>query len=299
MTRHFPKIVSLLGSLGLGMAGAYLFGVVLLFVPGFQPWVDFFIVWGPLLVTIPGGLLIGHLYLRTHLGGWLLDQERVEEAITYTEERLEPGVMRGRRETLYHRIYLARAHICRERYEEALELLSKGYARPSEGSEALKIGRWMLEAALRLEWGEAVDAAVEGLEMTGGGSAERAAVEACLAEWAALEADREAYHTHLDEGRWADRTEDRLDVSEALGLAVFARLAEDRERALERLNQLEAPALRAIPGRAGEWRARRGRLLIELGRTEEAREVLTEDGPEGDERSQRIITEVRQRLTES
>ena len=282
-----------MGSLGLGTAGAYLFGVVLLFVPGFQQWVDFFIVWGPLLVVVPGGMLIAHLYLRTHLGGWLIDQQREEEAIGYTEQRLTPGLMRGRRETLYHRIYLARARIYRGEYEEAIEVLADGYARPTEGDEAVRISRWMLEAALRLEREGAVEEAVEGVELTSGADSLRAAVEGGLAEWAVLEGDEQAYHTHLEEGRWADRRHQRVDLAEALGLARFAGHSEQYERGLELFKKVEAAANRQIPGRAEELVARRADLLFELERGEEAGELLGEETPRGDARSQRVAAEIR------
>lgn len=299
--RAYPTFVSGLGSVGLGFAIAYLLGVVLLFVPGWEAWEAFYLAWGPILVAVPGGMLIAYLYLRTHLGAWFLQRGLVSEAIEYTSERLEHGLVRSRKETLYHRIYLARAKVVEGAYTEALEVLSQGYAVPRSGREAATIRRWELEVALRIEdAGRILEAYEAGVDADPPAST-RAALNAGRAEWAVLEGSAEAYHTCIERARWADETHARVDLAEGFGAVRFGRTSGDFEQGLEALDRCRAVAQQEVPGRAPEVEAVRAELFWRLTRYEEAREVFERAGEieEADERSRRRIEHVQRKFEES
>jgi len=291
--RLYPGFVSALGGVGLGAAFGYFVGAAVVFVPGWSAWSRFFLAWGPPLAVVPGGLLIAHLYLRTHLGGWLVERGAYDRALEYTEERLDPGLMRSRRETLYHRIYRARARIGRREYAAAVETLLEGYSVPETGREAEAVRRWQLEVELRRERGRGVEEAYgEGIESEPSPRM-RAALEAGRAEWAVLEGSPEAYHTHLDRGRSADPGAVRIDLAEGFGAVRFGGDDEAYERGLQRLEKCRDEAVREVPGRAAEIDAVRAQLLARLGRREEARERLGEAEREvGDDRAVRRVEHV-------
>lgn len=297
--RFYPKIVSFVGSLGLGTALTFFFGIGLAFQSGFEKWADLFFVWGPWFVIVPGALLIAHLYMRTHLGRWFVERGCVDEALAYTSERLGGGLLRSRKEALYHRIYLARAKIYQGSYAEALETLTRGFAMPDATPVALAIYRWQMEAALRLEDGQMIDSGfASALELEAKAKA-MTEVRACRAEWAVLEGNGSEYQTHIEEARWSGRQNGRADFAEALALLAFGHEEEEFDRGLELLRRCRAEVVGEIPCREAEIDATRSQLLVELGRESEAKKTLKErDDLPFDERAERAVERARARLEE-
>mgnify|MGYP006282506965 CR=1 FL=1 len=300
--RTYPTLVSLLGSLGLGTALAYFIGIAFMFQSGSEEWVLFFLVWGPWLVVIPAGALIAHLYLRTHLGRWLVERGRLEEAVEYTSQRLEAGLTRSRRETIYHRVYLARAHTARGNYEEALSRLTRGFAMPDHDETSLKIWRWQMENALRVGAEEVLEEAFDaaaGLEVKG---EKMKTLRACRAEWAALNDERAEFEAQLDEARWpkldpADKRESRVDFAEAIGRMIFGRSRQDLQMARSLLERSREEMLAEIPLREAEYDALRTESFIECDEEAAAEEALeaARRAP-GDARSERAVERVARRF---
>lgn len=293
LERIYPTFVSALGSVGLGTAFAYFIGVVLVFQPGWGAWAQFFLVWGPPLAFIPGLMLIAHLYLRTHLGRWWVERGAYEQAVEYTEQRLESNLLRSRKEALYHRIYLARAQIGRAEYEAAAATLTEGYAVPESGREAARIRRWQLESELRRERGAAVEEAYQSGVDADPPQSVRAALEGGRAEWAVLEGLSEAYHTHIERGRWAAEESPRVDLAEGFGAVRFGRDGEAYREGLRMLESCRDRVDREVPARAAEIDAVRAQLLGRLDRPEEARQMLEEArSARADARAERRVEHV-------
>ncbi len=291
--RIYPKFVSFLGSLGLGTAMTYLLGVGFFIWADNQAFADFFIAYGPWLVVLPAGLLIAHLYLRTHLGAWYLERGRSEEALAYTSERLDHGLLRGRKEALFHRLYCGRARIAKMDYGEALNTLTRGFAMPDSEPMEGRFRRWQMEAALRLEDGEMLQEASSAAERLEVGGSIRAALEACACEWAAISGETEAFERHLEEARWLESAARRVDFSEAVGSLQFATTDPERETGLDLLDRAQAEAQRQVPGRAGEICAMRAEFLAALGRNEQAGRALERaDQLPADERSRRALDRI-------
>ena len=288
--RMYPKFISFLGSLGLGTAMTYLLGVGFFIWADNRSFADFFIAYGPWLVVLPAGFLIAYLYLRTHLGAWYLARGRSEEALAYTSERLDHGLVRGRKEALFHRLYCGRARIAQMEYAEALNTLTRGFAMPDSERIAARFRRWQMEAALRLEDGEMLEEAWSAADRLDVGGSLRVALEACVCEHAAISGEREAFERHLDEARWLEAVARRVDFAEAVGSVRFATTNSQRETGLDMLEQARAHAQRQVPGRAGEICAMRAEFLAALGRNEQAGRALERaDELPADDRSRRAL----------
>lgn len=295
--RLYPTFVSFLGSLGLGTALAFLFWGTYFYATDNTLWLQIFLYWGPLLVLVPFGALVAHLYLRTHLAGWYLEHGRIEKAAGYAGERLDHSLLRSRREALVHRMYLGRAQIARGEYAEALATLTRGFSEPEAETLLARYRRWQLEAALRLEDDEMADEALEGALEMEADTETRANLRACAAECAVLEGNCEAYHTHLDEARWLKSARARADFVEALGTARFGKTAEARETALQCIRRSRTASQTEVPGRAGEWYALRTELLVDLDRMSEAERTLDEaEEARADDRSELALERARKRL---
>ncbi len=148
--------MSWLGVLGLALAFVYVFAVYLAFQPGFSDLTYLFVGRSdrelPLFVLtalVPYSLLMAHLYLRTKLGGVLLKNGAVEEAIAYTSSKLRPSLLRSSTEAAFHRLFLAQALIRELRYDEALTALDDIRSVPRRLKDDYV--RWTLEVLLRLE----------------------------------------------------------------------------------------------------------------------------------------------------
>ncbi len=294
--RIYPTFVSFLGSLGLGTALTYLFGVGFFVWSESEAWAEFFLAWGPWLVGVPVASLVAHLYLRTHLGRWYLERGRVGEAVEYTGERLEHGVLRSRKEALFHRLYLGRAQIAGMDYARALETLTRGFAMPEWESLEAKYRRWQMEAALRLEDDEMLEEAWREAKRLETGDRESAALRACAAEGAALAGEEEACDRHLDEARWSEAKRPRVDFAAAVGVAQFAATDADWKHGLELLERSgdDLAESGGVPGREAEVVAVQAECFAALGRIDKAGDMLQRaDEVPADGRSRARIQDVR------
>lgn len=290
--------VSLMGSLGLGTGLVYLLGAYLMFRPGWPEWAEFFIRWGPPLVVVPFGLLIGHLYFRTRLGSWMLERGEPEAAIEYASGRLEHSLLRSRREALSHRVVVARGHVCQGEYRRAWEMLSRGYAVPQRGPLAVEIHRWRMEAALRQEAWEEAGRAFEDVELDGGGTGakvEAARLWACRAELAAVRGEERGFESAIREARWLRERDWRVDLAEALGVARFSIEEEEFERAEGLVGDGFEAANVEVPGRRPELFGLRAELCWKAdqrGRAREWFERAEAVADSGDERARGALERV-------
>jgi len=300
LERLYPKFVSFLGSLGLGTALAYVIWGVYFNATGSQVWLSVLLTWGPWAAAVPFGALLGHLYLRTHLGAWYLDRGEPEAAADYTDGRLDASWLRSRRETLWHRLYLGRAQIARGDYADGLATLTRGFAPPETEKLQARYRHWQLEAALRLEDHEMVDEALDGAVESAAPAEIRGKIRACAGEAAVLEGNREAYHTHLDEARWLTSASARADFVEAMGTVRFGHTDGARRTALECIRWSRGSLATELPGRAAEWHAIWAELLVARGRDSEAERVLEDaDEASADERSLAALERANRRLDRS
>ncbi|MGM0558052.1 MAG: hypothetical protein ACQEVA_16830 [Myxococcota bacterium] len=292
MEKVVPKIVAVLGGLGLGSALAYFLGVYLAFQPGWGAWSTFFVPLALPLMLIPYLSLTAYLYLRSRLSEWLVERGEYALAIEYAGERLEPSLLRSKKETHMHRLALGRAHICQQNYEEAYAALSKGYAVPRSGARALEIHRWQIEAALRLEDMVRSHASYDRVADVTRPASSRVYILGCRIEMAVREKDHAACNRFVEEAEWLERACARVDLARALQLIVFEDDEESYERALGLLESSFDDAVEEVPGRQRGLLAWRARALTALGRLDEATLLLDQASESrGDRRSDYVVDE--------
>ncbi len=272
--RYTPLGVSFIGSLGLGLTLTYFIGVGLAFQPGWEAWADSFSYWGPRLVFLPAGLLLVHLYCRMHLGEWLVGEGRLEEALDYTADRLDRNLMRSKREALHHRLARVRALVRQQAYDQASGLLWSGYAVPRSGRLAARIRRWQAEIGLRRDRPDSVREAYRQGEKLSGSPTPLARLAAARAELALREETEADFVEHAEGADWLDEDAPRVDWSWILGTAALEDDDEEREWALERLDEIRESVVEELPGRHAEIEAIRAELLDALGRMDEAKEAI-------------------------
>lgn len=290
MEKYVPKIVAVIGGMGLGSALAYFVGVFLAFRPGWGAWSEFFIGRAIVLMLVPYVLLTAYLYARSRLGSWLVERGAYEEAIEYTETRLKASLLRSKKETHLHRLALARAHASQFDYAEAYRVLTKGYAVPKSGRQALDIHRWRMEVALRMEDLVRCRETFQRIRDAARPAASRVYVLGCRLEVAVREENRRDYERFLDEAEWIELDCYRVDLSQAIGLIVFSDEKEDLELALGLLETTFEDAVADIPGRRGGLLAWRSRALAGLGRLEDARNLFEQaQNADSDSRSEYVI----------
>jgi tetratricopeptide (TPR) repeat protein len=292
-----PKLVAGLGGLGLGSALAYFVGVYLAFQPDWGAWSAFFVPRALPLVLIPYLSLTAYLYMRSRLGGWLVDRGAYDRAISYAGERLDASLLRSKKETHLHRIALGRAHVAKSEYEEAYRVLSKGYAVPKEGAQALEIHRWRIEAALRLEDLVRCHESYDNVAGAARPAASRVYVLGCRIEIAVREKNRAECNRFVEEFEWTELECTRVDLARALELIAFEEDDESLERALGLLEDAHEDAVADVPGRHRGLLAWRARALASLGRLEEAEITLKEaaEAP-GDGRSDYVVEQTKMYL---
>lgn len=292
MEKHVPKLVELLGGIGLATAIAYFAGVYLAFQPDWGAWSVFFVPRALPLMLIPYVSLMAYLYARSRLGGWLVDRGAFAEAIDYTSDRLNASLLRSKKETHMHRIALARARICRHEYEEAYRVLAKGYAVPTSGAQGLDIHRWRIEAALRLEDLVRCHESYEEVADVARPASSRVYVLGCRIEMAVREENHTDFSHFVEEADWTEVDCPRVDLAKALGHMVFNDDVEALDRALGLLESAFEEAIADVPGRRRGLLAWRARALALAGRLDEAKLVLTEATEiEGDRRSDYVVDE--------
>src|SRR5690554_3243953 len=214
--RVYPIFVSMLGTLGLATALAFLAGVFLAFQPGWEEWAEFFVPRGVYLLVIPYALLLSHLYLRAQLGVWFLRRGWVEEAIAYCEQRLSHHLMRSRAEALAHRVALARAFAARGDYARARALLEADFDVPKRGRARLDIARWRMEVALREENLLRAHRAFDQVAGQLRPAPARRELDACRAELAVREGERDAYDSAMGRANWKGTPDPRVQWVEVL-----------------------------------------------------------------------------------
>lgn len=296
MKRIYPILVSMTGALGLALALAYLGGAWLALDPQWQAWAEFFMPRALPLLLAPYVLLLGYLYLRTDLGLWFLRRGLPDEAIAYCQARLGHSLGRSRSEALAQRIALARAYVYVGDYARAEQTLASGYKRPTRGRLALELARWQMEIWLRREnlirCHEAWNTAPGTLRP----ARARAELDACRAELALREGNREDYETALARAQWRGAKLARVRLIEVLGRLRFedalaptadAPPAEFIQAMIDELDAITPKIIAEIPRRAPEIVATRAKLLYRSGQVDQTRQELTRaQAIQGDARSQ-------------
>jgi tetratricopeptide (TPR) repeat protein len=289
----------MLGATGLAAALAYFAGIYLAFQPQWQEWTDFFVPAAIPLLAIPWALLLTYLYLRTHLGQWLLRRGHLDTAIAYCEARLDHSLQRSRKEALIHRITLARAHVGRADYEIADTVLTTDFVMPDKGSQVLEICRWRMEVALRVEDLVRCHKIYEHADGIVRSKGARAYLQACRAELAAREHDRGAFDDAIGKALWNGAKNPRVKLSQVLGVLRFGASPSELEEGITLLEDVVDPTLADVAHREGEMLALRADLLIELGRDSKARHVLElAHEARADTRALYEIRRVRERLAD-
>lgn len=295
MEKVVPKLVAVLGGIGLASAVAYFAGAYLAFQPEWGAWSDFFVSRAILLMLIPYFSLTAYLYARSRLGGWLVDRGAYSEAIDYASGRLQPSLLRSKKETHMHRIALGRAHIGRCEYEEAYRALSKGFAVPTEGQQALDIHRWRIEAALRLEDLVRCHDSYDQVADVARPASSRVYLLGCRIEMAVRERNRAECTRFIEEFEWTERECARVELARGLAAIALEDDAEALGRALERLDTAIEQATAEVPGRERGLLAWRARALAMLGRLDQAQTMLNKaiEAP-GDRRSEYVVEQTTQ-----
>jgi ATP/maltotriose-dependent transcriptional regulator MalT len=301
MTRAIPALVSLLGSLGLACALAYLFMIFLAFGPGGDEIIDFLVgksdrelSYGFLTVLIPYALLLTHLYARVRVGEWLLKRDAVEQAMRYASRRMKSTLLRARKEAIVHRSVVARVHLRRGEYDSAWEVLDEADKLPKRGPFLLRFRRWQLETALRRE--NLVDAhrVVDAVGTVRDRSADAAAFHACVAEIAVREGDEVSANAALDRADWAFDDHPRSRLVRALAAVEFD--TGEITGAVEALDACD-DWLSDVPGATAEVLATRALGLARSAQPEAARRALdrAEDAT-ADDRSEWVVQRVTDEL---
>ncbi|MFW5966095.1 MAG: hypothetical protein ACOCV2_01200 [Persicimonas sp.] len=271
----YPKLVTLLGGGGLAGAGSFFVGVYLAFQPGWERWAEFFVPWSIVWMAVPFVMLVAYLYLRTRLGQWYVEHDRIDEAIAYCKARIEPHLaLRSRKEAMFHRVALGRAYLVRHEYEKVEEVLGTGYAVPTEGRLGLEVHRWRMEAALRAENLVRAHEIWNAVEEVKRPRSERAAMLGCRAELAVRERDKSAYEASFEGALWADPECARAELVEVLEVCRDDAIGEDNDRLLDVLDRVFESVVGQVPGREAELYALRAQLLLRDDKTEEAEGAL-------------------------
>lgn len=306
MIRFASAAVSLMGSLGLALAAGYLLLIFRAFQPGGEAVTEFLVGrsdgtfgWGFMIVIVPYALLLAHLWFRIRLGDWMLSRGAVDEALSYASRRMRSNPLRARKEALAHRVTVMRVHVRRGDYEEAWRVASEAGKLGRPNPWQTRFLRWQLEIALRRENLVDAHAVVDAVGAPRERSAEAAAFHSAAAEVAVRENVASVARERLESARWAQATPAaRALVAEALRAAKF----ELEEHALQRaLEGLDAATrwLAEVPGFAGEWAACRARLLVKLGRHEEARAALASPPAAGsDARSHWVFEQTKKEISD-
>ena len=291
--RLYPKFVTLLGGVGLGLALTYLVGVILALLPGWEDWADFFVPLALYFLIPPYVILLVYMVLRNHVGRYLLRRGAYEEALEYTESRMNQSLWRSRRELANHRVVHARALVALGDYEGAEQLVVDDYE-DFPGAYGVEARRWLCEIALRRD-DRAVAAAYVVVQPDRFGSArgELAALMGCGAELALRDGDRDGYKTQMENALWEDASHPRVRLARALAM-IDSKLGDnDASEAAGMLQDLEEPIGLEIPARTGELKALRALAHWRSGEEDEARRLLEQARAEpGDDWTEQVIDQV-------
>jgi hypothetical protein len=247
------RVVSAIGIVGMALAFLYIFAVFLAFQPGFSDLTYLFVGRSDrelptfvLSAVVPYGLLMAHLYLRTGLGGVFLKHGAVEDAITYTSNKVKPSLMRSSTEAAFHRLFLAKALVRQLRYDEALKVLDDLVAVPRRLRD--EYSRWTLEILLRQENLTRANQVAKKIRTSKSEAA--GCAWAAVAELATRQNDKTLFDTAWKNAVWALRpTHPRL---------AFTALGAARRFEIPPVGDDAAGFLNEIPGAGLEWAAMRG-----------------------------------------
>lgn len=293
LERAAPKLVGLLGGIGLGSTLAYFLGVYLIFDPEWQAWADFFVPRAPLLMLIPYSTLSLYLFARSRLSGWLVRRGAHDEAVAWAEARLVPSLLRSRSEVHLHRVALARVALAHGDYALVDERLSQGFSPPRSGRIGLHIQRLRMEAALRREDLVGAMAAFDLVREQPRPALERASILGCRLELAVRAGDEDAYRRILDEVLWLDQPCPRVDLARALHALRFGQDEDAWAKGLAWLERSSSEIIAEVPGRQRGLGAVRAGLLDRLGRHEQARLALEQASmAAGDARSAYVFDQI-------
>jgi len=247
------RIVSAIGIVGMALAFLYVFAVFLAFQPGFSGLTYLFVGRSdrelPLFVLsalVPYSLLMAHLYLRTKLGGVFLKHGAVEDAITYTSDKVTPSLMRSSTEAAFHRLFLAKAYVRQLRYEDALKVLDGVVAVPRRLKD--DYARWTLEILLRQENLKRANQMVEKIRASKSEAA--GCAWAAVAELATRQNDKKLFDLAWKNANWALPANHPRLAFTALGAARRFEIPPGGDDATGFLTE--------IPGAGLEWAAMRG-----------------------------------------
>lgn len=287
LIKLYPRIVTLFGGIGLGLALTYFAGVILTFLPEMEDWARFFGTYAIPFLLPPYLLLVFHLILRNHVGRFLLNKEAFEEARDYSSSRVRSSLIRGRREAANQRIVWARALIGLGEYEEARKALHAHLA-TMPGRYAEEGRRWLVEIALRQE--ERLEAQELFLTLEGAKPKDKgqvAALMAARAELALREEDLESFRESMLRALWLAPGSPRVALVRLLA-GIYSEEetpvaqneeSENQERQEDPIKSLEKLTDRwgrEIPARRSELFALRAWLYHQRGQGEEARKWLEE-----------------------
>ncbi len=281
MNRAAPVLISALGVLGLALSLVYLWLVFMAFQPD-GDWATNLLIgpsdrefqWTFLAVLAPYFMLVGHLYARTQLGHWLLKRGDVLGAIRYTQDKLESGLSRSHREALSHRLALGKAYAFQGRYDEAWEILTKGYSPPTHKSDRAAFARWKAEVALRRDSIRDVEDVISGATKLPKSGATVARFWGAVAEARAKQGFRQGFDDSFDKARWADSDDPRVALAQIAFVLNFDPTPTRCLESIESLDAIESTILAELPLRAGELLAWRSELLLHAGKPELARKQL-------------------------
>ena len=306
MIRLASVAVSLMGSLGLALAAGYLLLIVRAFQPGGEEVTAFLVGrsdgtfgWGFTVVIVPYALLLAHLWFRIRLGDWMLSRGALDDAAAYASRRMRANPLRARKEALAHRVTLMRVHVRRREYDEAWRLASEVRKLGRSNPWQTRFRRWQLEIALRRENLVDARAVIDAVGAPPERSAEAAALHSACAEIAVREKDAAVARERLESAAWAHaKPVARALVAEALRAAKFELEPGALQRALDGLEDA-ATWLEEVPGFTGEWAACRARLLVKLGRREQAEAAVASPPPaNSDERSLWVFEQTRKEISD-
>ncbi|MFB6264771.1 MAG: hypothetical protein ABEL76_14270 [Bradymonadaceae bacterium] len=298
--RHLPILVRGLGALGLAATLSYMIGVLAAVTWPGTDWAAFWLRRGPVLVAVPVLSLISYLVVRVRAGAWLLEVDRVDQAMAYAGERLEAGLGRSRLEALSHGVVFLRAALRTGEYDRAADVV-EGAPTGGLGTRHVRARLELLglELDLREErYAEVLERASGGPD--GGWSDVRARWWAAGAEAAALEGDSEQFERCIEEANWVREGHARTTLARVFGGAHLSRAGFDTERAAEAIDRWHEEWTRAVPGRSAELFGLRADFAGRMGdRAEVERQWRRAVSATADARASRQLERIADRLDRS
>ena len=293
----YPRLVTLLGGVGLGLALTYFVGVGLVFHPAMEAWGEFFLDWAVVLILPPYLLLVVHLVLRNHVGRYLLNRGAYDPAVAYSQDRVGSSLMRGKREAANQRLVWAQGLIGKGEYEEARAVLESRLKQFPANYET-EARRWLVEIALRQDDRIRARELLSDLEKARKkGGRHLGALMAARGELSLREEDLEGFREAMLEALWAAPALPRVGLTRILALLYSEDGGEEEGDYLETLDLIKEKITREIPARESELEALRAWALMQRGDVKGAEEAIeAARGARGDSWSEVVISRVSEGL---